>query len=396
MGEVVRTWMWGPEPFTDIITERYDQGSTTGLASAYAGRQLAVDGTEGQRWVTYYDKSRMEVTYPDGDPNSIWYVTNGLLVNELVSGQMQIGDSQFDIRAPADVNIAGDPGEHPTYFDINNLGLRAAPATPVGAPITLWVTPAGGITGTFSTPPVTVTAAERVTVPGIDHTVASVFWEFMNSTGTVYEDGQFIQAPLFQSPYYATGYPITEAYWSVVRIGGNPTTVLWQCFERRCLTYNPANPDGWKVEAGNVGRHYYQWRYGVGSETKSPVPAAPSNVTAEAIAPDTIVLRWVDNSDNEYAFPIYMDGDDGSCCWGGTNHTSYIFDWLSPGSYHCFRVTAINSEGESPLSNEACTQTPAAMSDPRVSLPGIAAIASDDPILCKLEVVHTQTHVLRL
>ena len=35
-----------------------------------------------------------------------------------------------------------------------------------------------------------------------------------------------------------------------------------QCFERRCLTYTPANPAGWQVEAGNVGQHYYQWRYG--------------------------------------------------------------------------------------------------------------------------------------
>jgi hypothetical protein len=35
-----------------------------------------------------------------------------------------------------------------------------------------------------------------------------------------------------------------------------------QCFERRCLTYTPDNPEGWQVEAGNVGRHYYYWRYG--------------------------------------------------------------------------------------------------------------------------------------
>jgi hypothetical protein len=34
-----------------------------------------------------------------------------------------------------------------------------------------------------------------------------------------------------------------------------------QVFERRVLTYTPSNPDGWKVEAGNVGLQYYQWRY---------------------------------------------------------------------------------------------------------------------------------------
>ena len=28
------------------------------------------------------------------------------------------------------------------------------------------------------------------------------------------------------------------------------------------LTYTPGNPPGWEVEAGNVGSHYHQWRYG--------------------------------------------------------------------------------------------------------------------------------------
>src|SRR5205085_2221786 len=34
-----------------------------------------------------------------------------------------------------------------------------------------------------------------------------------------------------------------------------------QLFERRVLTYNPANPPATQVEMGNVGRHYYNWRY---------------------------------------------------------------------------------------------------------------------------------------
>ena len=45
-----------------------------------------------------------------------------------------------------------------------------------------------------------------------------------------------------------------------------------QCFERRCLTYTPDNPDGWQVEAGNVGQHYYAWRYGA-----APVTPVPDN-----------------------------------------------------------------------------------------------------------------------
>jgi hypothetical protein len=47
-----------------------------------------------------------------------------------------------------------------------------------------------------------------------------------------------------------------------VRVDGVERLVLVQAFERRVLTYTPSNPDGWRVEAGNVGQHYYEWRYG--------------------------------------------------------------------------------------------------------------------------------------
>jgi hypothetical protein len=67
---------------------------------------------------------------------------------------------------------------------------------------------------------------------------------------------------MFLDPYYATGFPLTEPYWASVNLKGEPTDVLVQCFERRCLTWTPTNPAGWEVEAGNVGQHYYFWRYG--------------------------------------------------------------------------------------------------------------------------------------
>jgi len=48
--------------------------------------------------------------------------------------------------------------------------------------------------------------------------------------------------------------------------------VLVQVFERRVLTYTPANPSGWQVEAGNVGQHYYTWRYTQGSTAPGTNP----------------------------------------------------------------------------------------------------------------------------
>ncbi len=92
-----------------------------------------------------------------------------------------------------------------------------------------------------------------------NHGIATPFWEFMNSSGIVYENGQFVQANLFVDPFFATGRPITEAYWADVLVGGTSKLVLIQCFERRCLTYTPSNSPEWRVEMGNIGQHYSEW-----------------------------------------------------------------------------------------------------------------------------------------
>jgi hypothetical protein len=60
---------------------------------------------------------------------------------------------------------------------------------------------------------------------------------------------------------YVLGYPTTDAFWTRVRVGGVEREVMFQAFERHVLTYTPSNPRPFQVEMGNVGRHYYQWRY---------------------------------------------------------------------------------------------------------------------------------------
>jgi hypothetical protein len=66
------------------------------------------------------------------------------------------------------------------------------------------------------------------------------------------------------------GYPVSEPFWVRTRVGGAERDVLVQVFERRVLTYDPANAAGWRVEMGNVGRHYYHWRYGEELPPSSP------------------------------------------------------------------------------------------------------------------------------
>jgi beta-lactamase class A len=242
--KVERTWMWGP-----ALTESMMEPAT--------------DAPGGTREVQYFDKSRMEVsTDPDADPHSLWYVTNGLLARELLQGRIQLGSDSFEQRQPAEVNIAGDPADPnaPTYASFANL-TGSAPI-PNGAPITQRVDRAGNVSVDDALAAYGVYAAQHVQVPGIDHQVASVFWDFMNARGMVYQGGDYVTDSLFQNPFYATGYPLTEPYWTTVGVDGTPREVLVQVFERRVLTYNPANTPEWQVEAGNVGAHYYQWRYG--------------------------------------------------------------------------------------------------------------------------------------
>ncbi|MCO5175905.1 MAG: S8 family serine peptidase [Thermomicrobiales bacterium] len=240
-GEATRTWLWGDQP----QTSEYE---------AYSDTQ------HGSRLVYYFDKSRMEITDPLSDRSNPWYVTNGLLVKELISGQMQIGDAAFQPYSPAQVGVAGDPDDDlgPTYASFANLLNGAAAETGTVVDATLARDGTTGIDERYAEYGV-------VAGPWIDttsHSVAGVFWDYLNSSGLIATPDGTQEGLLFDPWFYATGYPITEAFWSQVKLKGVYTDVLVQCFERRCLTYTPSNDAEWRVEMGNVGQHYYQWRYG--------------------------------------------------------------------------------------------------------------------------------------
>ena len=260
-GAVARTWIWGPEPRTGALTEPYR------------------DAPGGTRLVQYFDKSRMELTNPQGNPADPFYVTNGLLATEMLTGNVQLGDAFFETHTPAVVNVAGDLDDPtgPTYASFNPL--RTAPALASGTPITATIARDGQIT---DDPTRVGKATAQQYVPETKHTVADVFWAFMTSSGIV--DGGATE-PLFRSPFYATGFPITEAYWSTVRVAGLERAVLIQVFERRALTFTPGNPPGFAVEAGNVGLQYRAWRAFLAippTPTAKPMPDASATPPADA------------------------------------------------------------------------------------------------------------------
>lgn len=425
---VDRTWIWGPDGRTDLMVEPY------------------AESPGGERTVQYFDKSRMEVTHPDGDPNSVWYVTNGLLVVELITGRMQIGDNLFEEREPAAVPVAGDGNDPngPTYETM--ASVLDAPAKPVGEVYLERLSRSGQVTVDQSLAAEDVRAAHIDEVTG--HAIAGPFWDFMNSSGLVYENGQYIEALMFQHPLFGTGRPVAEAYWAEVLIAGTPTDVLMQCFERRCLTYNPSNSEGWQVEAGNVGIHYYEWRYGAdedpgqgdpppadpGVDDPPPadpppgnppgdVPGSPINVAvnghvgsvdgpyvsirfqfgdstqgpAPAVAPASqFEPAGVDvssvqaDSFNIYrqsagdSFGILADVDANDLLF--QEHV-YLDETVSYGAEYCYYVTAVNRHGESAPSETVCVHVPYPPNDPRMLNPPAGYTSYDREIDFEWETV---------
>jgi hypothetical protein len=283
-GVAARTWMWGPQANTPVLREAY------------------AEAPGEERVVQYFDKSRMEISDPDGDQSAPWYVTNGLLVVELVTGRMQVGDADFVARAPAEVNVAGDADDPtgPTYATFTDL--RDATAGHAQPAIVQRVSRDG-----------TISVDESLALHGAgtahfvaetQHWLADPFWTFMSSSGPVYVDGQYVSDTLFENPFYATGFPITDPYWASVKVDGSYRDVLLQCFERRCLTYTPGNPAGFLVEAGNVGQHYFAWRYGDGG---SPTPTPPPDDVPVAgdVLYESTLSDWPEDTsgDNAIGFP---------------------------------------------------------------------------------------------
>jgi hypothetical protein len=239
--QVSRSWLWGP----------------AGIM-ARAESYLQVNG--GLRQVQYFDKGRMEINNPQARRSDPWYVTSGLLVNELITGQMQVGNSEFISREAANVPIAGDPADSvgPTYASFASLvGRRAANRTDEQVNQRLL---RDGTIIPFN-PAGTTVATLSFYATQTGHNIPEVFYRYLTKRDVVYVNGRTQVGPIMDW-VYTMGYPISEAFWTRAQIGGVEQWVLVQPFERRVLTYVPTNPAGWQVEQGNVGRHYYRWRYG--------------------------------------------------------------------------------------------------------------------------------------
>jgi hypothetical protein len=306
-GAVLRPWVWGPVPGESVV-EPYQ-----GLP----GNTHAVQ---------YFDKGRMEINDPNGDPADPFFVTNGRLAVELISGQMQTGLNRFESRGFAHINLASDVDDPsaPTYQSFN--GVSSIPGAPNDrrAEDRTGQTVRDAIDRQGVTQPwpadhpdygVKYAYFERAT----GHNIPDIFWTYLNEQTDIVQGGQQVRGPLFYPWFAVTGYPISEPFWSYVKVAGRYTDVLIQAYERRVLTFVPHLPSPFKVQMGNIGQHYYDWRYrdgggqpgpGVPTPTAAPAPRLPQ-VTIDSINYRTSIIDLngnyctITNRDQQ---PVNFDG----------------------------------------------------------------------------------------
>lgn len=227
-----RSWIWGPS-IRSATHEPY------------------ADSPDGNRAVYYFDKARMEINNPGEDWDSIWYATSGLLIREMMLGQIQVGDAESIDTEPADIPVTGDLSDNPdspTYATLGQFTVLGGQdenraADQVGQPV-LTKLASDGTTSTLDNPPDDVAFAYYDDTLGFN--IPDVYWDWM-------DDQPFDWR-------YIIGHPVTGAFWVDTVIAGEPAQVMVQAFERRVLTYNPENDAEWQVEAGNAGLHYRSWR----------------------------------------------------------------------------------------------------------------------------------------
>ncbi len=281
---VSRTWYWGVYPFAR-------------LSEQFAGLP------NNSRLVQYYDKGRMEINNPKADRNNPYFVTNGRLVAEMVQGQVQVGNNQYVTLPAPDIPIVGDGGDNPapTYRNLQAVASLGGNTHGSNAPnrvgqLASFTLDNGGNVG--SNPPLAQdhAAASRLAYyePATHHNIAAVFMNFFNQRGQVlnwrvlYSDRLIDWVPTM-------GYPVTEPYWVRTTVGGREHNVMIQAFERRILSYNPDNDPAWQVEMTNLGRHYYDWRYGGTSPgaLSAPLPIAVRVVVPAANVDTGIIETYV-------------------------------------------------------------------------------------------------------
>jgi hypothetical protein len=320
-GQASRSWTWGPQPLTGIVQDEYQVPDTLEWRS---------------RNVQYFDKGRMEINDPEGDADALWYVTSGRLPVDLMLAKTRY--RPYHQWKDSYITAIGDPDNFPTYLDLQPL--YESPGQPraerLNQPATDMLEPDLSISRfeEYVRDPATILHQGQN-----GHLVPQAFLDFMNQQGPLLRDGRRVYGRIYE-PLYIFGLPVTPAVWVRAQVGGVSRPVLFQVFERRLLSYNPANSSAFQVEMGNVGAHYYDWltnpdssrEYNYETEDGTRVAAARDpnviytlevdvkNISVgppgtPASTPDSAVYRIYRSLDGEQTRELRYTGELGPACW---------------------------------------------------------------------------------
>ncbi len=239
-GMAPRSWVWGPGPISHGMPYR------------------EVFPRESEVFFQYFDKGAMASLffYP---AQRLEDLASPRTVINLIDPYTSVTDPQ----EPCDETVAGDPAaSNPLAVTYRSLRAVAYPVVTAraerrtGAIVTATLSPSGA---TGDDPGL---ARYRVALGGYDeqlgHNVPQLFLDFFNRRGSIYSNGRLGEGLILGDWVRLVGLPLSEPYWIRTFVAGVERDVLIQPFERRVLTYTPANAPPWQVEFGNVGRHYMQ------------------------------------------------------------------------------------------------------------------------------------------
>ena len=216
------------------------------------------------------------------------------------------------------------------------------------------------------------------------HTVGSGVIGYPSATAVSPFSNMATNAPV-PAPSAPTGLSATALTPTSIQLKWTDTSTIETGFtiQRSTSTTFPANPTTFTVGANvttftdtsvvAVRTYYYRvrafnatgpsaWSNVASATTPSPLPAAPSGLSATAQSPTSVLLGWTDNANNETGFTIQRATSSNfrtvTTFTTGANVATFTDTTAAAVTTYYYRVRATNAAGNSAWSNTASVTTP--------------------------------------
>ena len=178
---------------------------------------------------------------------------------------------------------------------------------------------------------------------------------------TVWPSRSCISYGVYDCPFWGQGMDPTILRSTICNALKRADRYVWFYAEASTYLLSPlagGAPAAW-VDAVRQGRADAAT---ASSPPPAETPAAPTNLTGQAVSSTEIGLAWTDGSSNENGFSIERlnGGTWSQVGWVAANITTSTQTGLSPGTSYSHRVLAFNGAGNSAVTNSVTMTTPAA------------------------------------